>query len=724
MSTWIEGRVERVLWVADDRGWAVIRVRTAEGSTMVVGPIGAVADVADELPFASFEGEHEHHPLHGWQFKASGMLLSSPRTEAGIRLYLASSGVKGIGGALADRIVDHFREQTTTILESTPERLAEVPGIGAKKAAALAESWRADAGGRALSILLRGLGLSPRLVGRVRARYGDEAWAVVHSAPYRLAEEISGIGFGIADKLALGQGMAKDAPERVQAAIAHVVSRAQDEGHCHLPEPEIPPALERLDVPARDVSAAIDALLDRGVLVDVSDGDTRLLADPDLAFAEERVLAGLALRGMGDAPDDLDDALLARAEAAVGITLDPGQRDAVRLAATSPFSVITGGPGTGKTTLVKVLLHLAGARGETWSLASPTGRASRRLAEATGHDAATLHRLLEFQPGTGGFARGPGSPLESDALLIDEASMVDVRLMASVLEACPSDRPFRVVLVGDADQLPSVGPGQVLRDLVDSGAVAVARLAHVHRQGARSGIVAAAQEVHAGRVPGSGQSTGHDDFFLVSRDDPSAVAAALVEIVTRRLPQRGLDPRHEVQVLTPTRKGPLGTGALNDLLRDALNPDAPRLTFGFKSFAVGDRVIGTRNRYDLGVFNGDMGTVEQAHPGSLAVRFDEGLIPYLREDLDDLELAYAITVHKSQGSEYPAVVLVLHSSHSIMLRRNLAYTAITRARRFFCGIGDAQAWSRAVRAQRGDARHTRLGVVLRREHQVLATDPR
>jgi exodeoxyribonuclease V alpha subunit len=708
---WVEGRVERVLWAAADGSWAVLRVRTATGPVLVVGPLGTVASLQDEQPFASFEGRYEQHPTHGWQFRSTGVLLSSPRTEEGLRLYLASSGVRGIGPQLAARIVDHFGLETTTILETAPERLAEVPGIGAARALAVAEAWRADAGGRALSILLRGLGVSARLATRIRERYGDDAWKVVTTEPFRLAEEIRGIGFAIADRIARAQGMPADHPDRQEAAARHVVQRATEDGHCFLPVEAVAQGLAQLDVPVADVGEVLDRLVGQGRLREVGD-EARAVAVPELAAAEERIAVQLALRAeaAGAAPVD---ALLDEAEGFAGLALDPTQREAVIAAATRPVSVVTGGPGTGKTTLVRVLLRLAAQRGETWALASPTGRAAKRLAEATGHEASTIHRLLEFQPGTGRFQRDASQPLQVDGLLVDETSMVDVHLMAALLEALPDGA--RLVLVGDADQLPSVGPGQVLRDLVEGDALPVARLEHVHRQAARSGIVVAAAEVHAGRVPTSGERSGHDDLFLLPRDEPEAVVATLVEIVTRRLPARGIDPSQDVQVLAPTRKGPLGTAALNEVLRDALNPTARRITVGQRAFGAGDRVICTRNRYDLGVFNGDLGRVVDATPTGLQIRFDEAVVPWPREELEEIELAYAITVHKSQGSEYPAVVLALHRSHGIMLRRNLFYTALTRARRFFCAVGDPGAWARAVREHQGDRRHTRLAALLRRE---------
>lgn len=718
-AAWLEGRVERVLWAKDDGSWAILKVDATRGPTTVVGALGHIADLVlegDEKPFASFEGTFERHATHGHQFKATSVLLNAPRTDDGLRRYLASAGVRGIGATMATRIVDWFGSETTSILETTPERLGEVPGIGAKRAEALAEAWREAAGGRALSILLRGLGLSARRVVDIQRRYGDDAYLVVTTQPYRLAEEVRGIGFAIADQLARAQGMPDDHPDRQAAAVRHVVSRATDDGHCFLPAADIADGLRRLGVPCPDLGPVLDRLAGEGRLIDVGD-ETRAVAVPKLAGAELAVAEGLALRPEGDANVDTADVdrRIAAAEQRVGLELDPTQRAAVRAAATQPLTVITGGPGTGKTTLVRVLLAVVEGAGAQWSCASPTGRAAKRLEEATGHEASTIHRLLEVQGGTLAFGRNADNPLEIDGLVVDEASMVDIRLIAALLAALPTDRPCPLVLVGDADQLPSVGPGQVLRDVLDSEAVPMVRLQRVHRQAARSGIVVAASEVNAGRVPDSGEKAGHDDFFLVPRSEPDDVVRTVLEVVTQRLPAKGFDPITDVQVLVPTRRGRLGTEGLNEALHDALVPkDAATLTFGSRKVSVGDRVVCTRNRYDLEVFNGDLGVVEDLGKSTLTVRMDDRAVVWPRDEMDDLELAWAMTVHKSQGSEYPAVVLVLHRAHTVLLRRNLVYTALTRAQRFFCGVGEPDAWGRAARQQRGDQRHTRLAALLRR----------
>lgn len=723
-TTWLEGRLSRVVWASDDGGYAVVRVKTRVGEITAVGALALLADEADADTFVALEGKFEDHPVHGKQFRSTGFLQGLPRTLEGLELYLSQAGIPGVGRVTAQRIVEHFGVSALQVLTQEPERLTEVKGLAAKKIAAITERWSSDAEGAALTVRLRGLGLAPRVVQRIRERYGDRAAAVVAREPYRLAEEISGVGFRTADAIAREQGLPEDDPARIRAAALYALERAQSDGHCYLPRRQLVRAVGDLGVPTSDLDAAIDGVaLDRRVVIEPAAApdpedpfalslphDDDRIWPPDLWRAECDVAEALAAWGTEHAEVDVSGAV-AKAEQLEGVELGEEQRTAVELALRGGIVVVTGGPGTGKTTLLRVLLRVVRERGQKWLLASPTGRAARRLEEATRQSASTLHRLLEYRPGEGGFQKGFDNPLEGDGLVVDEVSMVDLPLMAALLRALP-EGPFPLVLVGDADQLPSVGAGQVLRDIIASGAVPVSRLTRVYRQGADSGILTAAEDIQHGRVPGSGERAGYDDAFLLERSDTQRAVETVLTVVAERLPQNGFDAMDEVQVLTPTRRGALGAENLNKVLQDRLNPDGVEIKRGGRTFRVGDRVLCTRNRYDVDVFNGDVGRVLEASKKGLLIDFDGRRVDWSWEELGSLDLAYAITVHKSQGSEYPAVVLCLHPAHGIMLRRNLFYTAVTRAKRFLCVVGAHRAWARAVGQAGGDERWTRLAIRL------------
>lgn len=705
-STLEEGTVVRVVWAADDGEYAVLRVRTGDEEVTVVGPLASVGGGEPIGAFVTLEGRWEEHAYHGPQYRVLNYLEGSPRTIAGIGLYLEQ--VPGIGPKLAGRIVERFGMETLTVLSKAPWRLGEVKGIKAK-VQDIADHWAKDENGRALTILLRSLGLPMRLVERIRRRYGDQARGVVDNEPYRLAEEIAGIGFKTADALARTKGLPADDPARIRAAVVHVLDPDNTDGDCFLDRGSLNLAVSQLGVPTEGVPAAVDRLAREGRVV--LEGDRIWTAE--LYVAECDVAAALIARTGGLAPPAgwLDD--VARAEQACGVKLADTQREAVFSALNGGPRIITGGPGTGKTTLVRVLLAAANARGLTMKLASPTGRASKRLSEATGGEATTLHRLLAFNPGEGGFQRNGGDPIVAQALVVDEMSMVDLLLMQALLDALPRDPGFPLILVGDADQLPSVGPGRILADLVASGRIPVTRLEHVYRQEARSGILDAATRVHGGTIPLSGEHGGFGDCFLLAREEPERVVETVLEVTATRLVGRGFDARTDVQVLTPTRKGALGTEALNRALQARLNPDGKPFRRADRELRVGDRVICTKNRYDFEVWNGDVGRVIGLSGRELHLSFDGRTVPWPVEELNQIDLAYAMTVHKSQGSEYPAVVLVLHGAHSIMLRRNLFYTAITRAKKFLCVVGSPRAWARAAENTDGEQRKTGLAERLR-----------
>jgi exodeoxyribonuclease V alpha subunit len=707
-TTWIEGRITRVLWSSDNSAYAVVLLEVEGQPLTAVGDLGLLAE-AEIGSFVSMEGRYETHPVHGQQFRAIGFLQGSPRTEEGLRLYLESAGIPGVGKRIAGRIVEAFGMAALEILSNEPERLQEIEGIGAKRVKVIQERWQFDDEGRSLMILLRGLGLSGRLIDRVRRRYRDQAAAVVTREPYRLAEEIPGIGFRTADQIARHQGLPADHPDRVRAALVHCLQQCTSEGHCYLTRAQLERAVGRLDVPTGGLAAALEAAEGAGHVVCEDEATGERIWAGELFDAETFIAREIVARSQSQAPlaFDHDDRIRA-AEAAEGIALDDSQREAVRAAMQGGVVVVTGGPGTGKTTLLRVLLRAVGA--DDWLLASPTGRAAKRLQEATGRPASTLHRLLEFNPGEGGFQRNVSHPLEGSGLIVDEASMIDVLLLRAVLEALPyPGETFGFVLVGDADQLPSVGPGEVLRDIIASGCVPTVRLQQVHRQAAGSQIVAAAHAIGHGELPDLPHG---GDFYLLEREEPEAARDTLLRIVRDRLPANGFTPA-DVQVLTPTRKGLLGVREINGLLQHHLNGQGPVVREGERALREGDRVICIKNRYDLEVFNGDLGEVVGRTTEGIRIRFDGREVAWPWEDLGAIELAYAITVHKSQGSEYPAVVLLLHPSHGIMLRRNLFYTAVTRAKGFLCVVGSRRAWVRALATADVGTRNTWLTQRLR-----------
>ena len=702
-----EGELVGFTYAAEDGSFAVARVRGPDRrEAIVVGPLGHII----EGQHLAVTGRWAAHPQFGRQFKADKVLVEDPRTLRGLERYLSSGAVKGLGPEFARRLVDHFKLDTLRVIEESPERLSEVAGIGKKRIEQIVAHWEKDQAGREVMATLRGYGVGQALANRIVERFGRKAMGILTKEPYRLAAEIKGVGFRTADRIARENGISMDDPARAEAALIYLLNEAEGEGHTFLPLRELLLRATKLEIPAERAQEALVAQRRQGRLVvhEIGGPGDQPVYTPELERAESNV--AMRLREVLEAGRSVT-VDPGPAEKAVGLVLNEDQRRAITLAFTAGVTVITGGPGTGKTTLVKVLLRAAQLRNETWVLAAPTGRAARRLAESTGAEARTLHRTLEYNPRNRLFTRDARNPLEAQGVLIDEASMVDIHLMEALLAAIPDG--CRLICVGDADQLPSVGPGRVLAELVSCGEVPVATLAQVYRQAAESGIVRNAWRINRGELPQSGEKEppvpGREpDFFILPREVAQAAQDTLVKIVTERLPKNGFDPMADVQVLTPMHSGLLGTEALNERLQKALNPDGAPFTGGSRPLRVGDRVIQVRNDYDAEVMNGEVGRITALEERGVVVDFEGKVVTLTGEATRDLELAYAISIHKSQGSEYPAVVVALSRAHRMMLRRNLLYTAITRARRFCCVVGEAEAIATAVATQGGADRFTRL----------------
>ena len=729
----LNGVLEHITYSNQDTGYTVARVDTERGGdpVTVVGPLlGAQAGEHLHL-----EGRWRNHPMYGRQFEVRSYRAVLPATVQGIRRYLGSGLIRGIGPKMAERIVDQFGVDTLRVLEEDPGRLRSVPGLGPMRTAMIEQAWEEQKAIKDVMVFLQGVGVSTSLAVRIFKAYREEAIKVVTHAPYRLATDVWGIGFKTADKIAQGVGIAYDSGERVKAGLQFTLSQASELGHCYLPEPElVARASEILGVRPELAQSCLDELVrQQGVIRDpvpipgFDDGVAGIYLLP-FHRAEVSLAAGLLrLRSVPEQADRLPlfrtvdwAAAFAWLEGVTGSRLAAEQETAVRLALTERVAVLTGGPGCGKSFTVRAVVALAQAKKARVLLAAPTGRAAKRLSELAGMDAQTLHRLLELRPG-GDAAFNQDRPLEADLVVVDEASMLDLLLANKLVKAVPPGA--HLLLVGDVDQLPSVGPGEVLRDLLQAGGRGApvlprVRLTQVFRQAQHSGVVTNAHRINAGHPP---LTSGLGDFFLFAEDDPERVAELTVDIVVNRLPRRfGLDPRRDVQVLCPMHRGPAGSAALNERLQEVLTPAVPRQPerrFAGRTYRPGDKVMQVRNDYEKGVFNGSVGTITTISPetSELFVLMDEDQeVRYGFDDLDELTHAYALTVHRAQGSEYPCVVVPLTQTAWLMLQRNLLYTAVSRARQLVVLVGSRRALAKAIRTASAGHRYTALDGRLQR----------
>jgi exodeoxyribonuclease V alpha subunit len=717
----IEGEVERITFENRETGFRVVKV-TVPGRRDMLTIVGVFPQVSVGARVRA-RGAMQVDRTHGEQLRASSVTELVPTTLAGIEKYLGSGLIKGIGEVTAQRIVEKFGLDTLKVLDDEPHRLREVNGLGRTRADSLVAAWQEQRAIRDVMIFLQAHGASPMLATRIFKRYGPKAVSIISGNPYRLAIDVWGVGFRTADRIAASMGIGKESLERMQAALLQALRDATDSGNCYAVSEELvsragrllasdahdmaapsPDVVSRLEDALRELVRAKYVVAERsGSLERARAEDLRGAAIYDVAMHEAEVRLASRLGSLARAEkDDLRGfaEAVAAFEKESGTVLAEEQRLAVEKAARCPLLVVTGGPGVGKTTIVKAILSVFDRAKVVTRLAAPTGRAAKRMSEATGREAATLHRLLEFEPKKNAFKRDAKNPLEAGALIVDESSMVDV-WMADALTQAIGDGA-RLVLVGDVDQLPSVGPGSFLRDAIESGVVPCVRLVRIFRQAEKSLIVQNAHRINAGEmpvVPEAGDTNA--DFFVVEKRDGDDARRVILELVTNRIPRRfGLDPMRDIQVLTPMHRGPAGTQILNEELQAALNPLGPSITRGKMRFRLGDKVMQLRNDYDRNVWNGDVGIVLSVdeEEETLVVRFADGgssseprEVPYDGASLDELALAYASTIHKSQGSEYPAVVIPFLTTHFVMLSKNLLYTAVTRGKRLVVLVADPRA---------------------------------
>ena len=706
----LSGQVERVTFHNEETGFCILKVKV-QGRKEPVAVLGTLPSVSPG-EWVTAQGTWERDRDHGIQLKAEKLKTQPPTSLEGIEKYLGSGMIKGIGPVYATKLVKKFGEQVFDIIENQSKRLQEVEGIGRERRQRIKDAWAEQKVVRDIMIFLHAHGLGTNRAVRIYKSYGAEAIEMIRADPYRLARDIHGIGFHSADSVAEKLGLEADSLLRARAAIEHLLDQATAEGHCALPRHDLLEGAARLlEVDESVVSTAFERhLKDERILSEKIAGE-ELIFLPNLRDAEERIARQLRRLAESPDPEPVIDAekAIPWVEEKTGRKLSPSQHDALRTALRSRAVVITGGPGVGKTTLVQSLLKILTAKKLKCLLAAPTGRAAQRLAEATGLEASTLHRLLEFQPARGGFQRNSSNPLEGDVLVVDEVSMVDVPLMSRLLDALP--RKARLILVGDADQLPSVGPGLVLGDIIRSGMIPVVHLREIFRQAGDSRIISGAHSINRGEIPDIIEAPKDSDFIFVDREDTEECAATLVTLVRDRLPKHlGVDPIDGIQILSPMHRGSLGIRELNTRLQAALNPRSEYRdeyqAFG-NLFRNGDKVIQTSNNYDKEVFNGDIGRIRSIdkEERQAVIRFGKRDVIYEFGELDELELAYAITIHKSQGSEFPVVVIPLAMQQYLLLQRNLLYTGVTRGKRMVVLIGQKKALGMAVRNESTRHRH-------------------
>jgi len=703
--------VERVTFHNEQNGFCVLRLKV-KGERELITLIGHAPAVSPG-EYASASGNWVTDREHGRQFRAVFVKISPPTTLTGIERYLGSGMVKGIGPVYAGKLVQAFGMAVFDVIEQTPQRLREIPGIGEVRAKKITSGWTDQKIIRSIMVFLHANGVSTSRAVRIFRTYGQDAIKIVSDNPYCLARDIRGIGFLSADTIAQKIGIAKDSPLRAQAGISYALSEASAQGHCGLPYTELVPlAIKLLEIPETVIEMAIAQEISSEVLFPDTVDNQPCVFMASLYFAEQSIAAQIRrLKTSTTTLPTFDaDKAIPWVEEKLSIHLADSQKKAIRLSLTSKLLVITGGPGVGKTTLVNSILTIMKAKDVRPLLCAPTGRAAKRLSESTGLEAKTIHRLLEINPLSGQFKRNEDNPLDCDLLVADECSMIDVPLANQLLKAVATSTAM--IFVGDVDQLPSVGPGQFLADLIDSGSVPVIRLTEVFRQAASSRIVRSAHQINQGTYPSMPEKGEESDFYFIAADEPEAITQTVVDLVQTRLPKKfGYDAVRDIQVLCPMNRGVTGARGLNQALQAALNPPGEGSIdkFGNK-FSLGDKVMQIENNYDRDVFNGDIGLVTgiDQDEDELEVTFDGRMVSYPFGELDELVLCYATTIHKSQGSEYPVVVIPISTQHYMMLKRNLIYTGITRGKKLVVLVGQKRALAMAVKGKQVERRWSKL----------------
>ena len=718
MLTELTGQIERITYSNEENGFTVVRLK-AFGQKELVTVVG---NFLAPIPGAilKMKGEWINHARHGEQFKVVNYKTEVPATVYGIKKYLGSGLIRGIGPVMAGRIVAKFAEEALDVIENNIQKLRGVEGIGEKRIKMIQFAWEEQKEIRSVMLFLQTHGVGIGYATRIFRKYGDDSIKVVTENPYRLATDIFGIGFLTADKIAEKLGFAKDALIRIESGILYVLYQLSDAGHVYYPyESLVEKSMEILQVKRDIVTKAIAtiAMEKRIVIEDINNGIEDFIPDNKGVFLSRFYLCEIGIASnlrklifsaKGIRSIDADKAVTWVQEE-LSIRLAPKQVEAVKSSNTSKVMVITGGPGTGKTTIINAIIKIYSRVTKKIILTAPTGRAAKRMSETTGLKAKTIHRLLEYRFGEGGFKKNSENPLNCDLLIVDEASMIDTPVMYYLLRAIPAEAVF--ILVGDVNQLPSLGPGKVLNDIIDSKKVPVVKLKEIFRQAKQSSIVVNAHRINMGKMPVFRHLEKNTDLFFIEEDDPQKVLGLITELVKTRLPAKfNLDPVKDIQVLTPMHKGVVGSGSLNEKLQQALNPGSFEIKRGNRVYRLNDKVMQIRNNYDKLVFNGDIGWIVKISPEdqTLLISFDGRDIVYDFAQLDEIVLAYAVSVHKAQGSEYPAVVIPLLMQHYILLQRNLIYTAITRGKRLVVIVGTKKALATGVRNNKIMHRYTFL----------------